>query len=90
MQLAWYKPEYEKIPEMKHVIACDKESYVVFDDSQDPPQLIRRVKGAHCYDICKVVYSWHLSLVATASEGGEIAIWDYESSQLQSFLYAHD
>ena len=44
---------------------------------------------AHKDEICAAKYSFHLSLVATASDGGEIAIWDYESSILQSYLRGH-
>lgn len=45
--------------------------------------------GAHTVDICIVRLSIHLSLVITGSLDGELAVWDYESSQLQSFLYCH-
>ena len=75
--------------EMKHVIAANRDSYLVFDDMGDSPKLLRTVTGAHSSDISCIRYSFHLSLVATGSSNGTIAVWDYESSQLQSYLFCH-
>jgi WD40 repeat protein len=73
MQLVWND-------HIKQVIACDDESYMIFDDNDETPMLLRRVTGAHQEEICIVKYSFHLSLVATGCVNGELAIWDYESS----------
>lgn len=67
---------------MKHMIAASRDSYLVFDDMGDSPQLLRTVTGAHSSDISCCRYSFHLSLVATGCTSGTIAIYDYESSQL--------
>lgn len=53
---------------------------MIFEDSGDAPQLLRKVSGAHGFDLCCVRYSFHLSLVVTGSVSGELAVWDYESS----------
>jgi WD40 repeat protein len=47
------------------------------------------VSGGHQSDINKVKFDMHLSLIATAAVGGEIAIWDHEKSFLLSYLIAH-
>ena len=44
----------------------------------------------HLDEICVVKFDYHLSLIATGSSSGEIAILDYETSQFLGYLLAHD
>ena len=50
---------------------------------------MRLVTGAHTDDIVCLKYSPELSLIATGTTSGELAIWDYETSRLLDFLLSH-
>jgi len=48
------------------------------------------VQGGHLDEIVCVQYSAELSLIATGTISGEIALWDYEYSRLMSYCVGHD
>jgi WD40 repeat protein len=41
---------------------------------------MRSASGGHQEPITNVKFDYHLSLIATANEVGEIAVWDFETS----------
>ena len=44
----------------------------------------------HKDEIMVVKFDYHLSLIATGSSSGEVAILDYETSSILGYLLAHD
>ena len=51
--------------------------------------MLRRVTGAHTHSITAISFSYHLSLIATGTESGEVGVWDYELSQLLGICHGH-
>ena len=45
--------------------------------------------GAHKSGITTMQYDEHLSLIATGTEAGEVAVWDYELSHLLGVCHGH-
>ena len=84
------------IQQSKQLLGCDKDAFFVYDDSQKyedrkkEADLFRVVTGAHSDEICCISYNYELSLIATGAVSGEIAIYDYERSNLLDFCIAHD
>jgi len=52
-------------------------------------ELLRVVTGMHKTEICIIQHSFELSLIATGTMTGEIAVFDYEQSKLLDFAVAH-
>lgn len=50
---------------------------------------LRTLGGGHKTDITAMAFSEHLSLIATGSSDGTIAIWDYEMSRLEGLCVGH-
>ena len=51
--------------------------------------MLRRVVGGHESNITSIQFSYHLSLLATGTESGEVGVWDYELSQLLGICAGH-
>ena len=68
---------------MNQIIYADKQGYFVYNESDEKTsEQLRRVYGGHTSAITAIKFSYHLSLIATGTESGEVAVWDYELSQL--------
>ena len=74
---------------MNQLIYADKSSYYVYNEFDERSEQLRRVTGAHKSTITAIKFSYHLSLIATGTEGGEVAVWDYELSQLLNIVQGH-
>jgi hypothetical protein len=79
---------------VKQILGCDKDSYFILDDKTDEigygsAPLIKVVTGAHQEEIVTLQYSPQLSLIATGTVDGEVAIWDYEMSRLLGYALGH-
>ena len=66
----------------------DDNSFSVYNDV-DEFFFLRSASGGHDGNISHLVFDYHLSLLATSDNNGEIAIWDYETSQLLAHLLKH-
>lgn len=80
--------------EVQQVILCDKNSYFILDndsntDSDKQADLVRYVKNGHKDEVVCIQYSAELSLIATGTVTGEIALWDYEFSKLLDYCIGH-
>jgi WD40 repeat protein len=52
--------------------------------------LLRSLTGAHTNDnITKLRFNHHLSLIASGSDSGRVAVWDYEIGRLLAFCTGH-
>lgn len=51
--------------------------------------LLRKITGAHTADLSIIQFDFHLSLIATGSVNGEVAVWDYEMSRLLGMCLGH-
>ena len=51
--------------------------------------MLRRVSGGHTSNVTAIEFSYHLSLIATGTETGEVGVWDYELSQLLGVCRGH-
>lgn len=65
---------------MQQLIYADKRGYLVYAESDDSSEKLRTVSGGHVANISAIKFSYHLSLIATGTETGEVAVWDYELS----------
>ena len=74
---------------MNQLIYADKQSYFVYRESDERSEQLRRVTGGHNRNISAIKFSYHLSLIATGTESGEVAVWDYELSQLLGICHGH-
>jgi WD40 repeat protein len=53
--------------------------------------LLRSITGAHTNDnITKLRFNHHLSLIASGSDSGRVAVWDYEIGRLLAFCTGHN
>ena len=57
-------------------------------DEKNSVQL-RHIYGGHTSAITAIKFSYHLSLIATGAENGEVAVWDYELSQVLGICQGH-
>lgn len=66
---------------MNQIIYADKHSYYVYNEEDEKKsEQLRKVSGGHKTNITAIKFSYHLSLIATGTETGEVAVWDYELS----------
>jgi len=83
MQLIWEE-------EMIHMIYCDHKTIYIYDEEPDESCLLRTMTGANPNDsITKLRYDHHLSLIASGSNKGRVALWDYEIGNLLGFCSGH-
>ena len=62
----------------------------VYDEDEPQSWLLRTSKGGHAgEDIQCLTVSDHLSLVATGSSCGSVAVWDFEMSKIEAMLLGH-
>jgi len=67
--------------QMKQMIYVDKSSYFVYSEiDEKKSEQLRRVTGGHESPITTIAFSYFLNLIATGTESGEVAVWDYELS----------
>lgn len=66
-------------------------SLKVFDEEvPEDSKILRHTVGGHIKeDICLMEVNTDLSLIATGSVSGLIAIWDFETNKLECFLCEH-
>jgi hypothetical protein len=50
---------------------------------------LRKLTGGHKEEITILKYNDHLSLIATGSVDGEVALWDFEMSKLDGICIGH-
>ena len=74
---------------MNQLIYADKQGYYVYKEEDDSSVMLRKVTGGHKTNITTIKFSYHLSLVATGAENGEVGVWDYELSQLLGVCHGH-
>ena len=74
---------------MNQMIYADKNAYFVYNEAGETSEKLRRVTGGHKSPISTIKFSYHLSLIATGTESGEVAVWDYELSQLLGICRGH-
>ena len=75
---------------MNQIIYADKKGYYVYNESDEKKSVqLRNVTGGHKSNISAIKYSYYLSLIATGTEKGEVAVWDYELSQLLGICSGH-
>lgn len=72
IQLLWTDHFYQ-------ILVCESDCFSIWQDGEDP-ELLRKVKGGHKTEYCLAKFDLHLSLIVTAAQGGELAVWDFESS----------
>ena len=83
MILVWEK-------QMNQLIYADKKGYYVYNESDEKKsEQLRSVTGAHKSSITAIQFSYYLSLIAAGTENGEVAVWDYELSQLMGICQGH-
>jgi WD40 repeat protein len=76
----------------KLLLTSSWDSTIRIYDEQEPEEssLLRIMSGAHRdSDIITMDYSSHLSLLASGSANGMIAIWDFESGKIESICLGH-
>ena len=66
--------------EINQLIYCDRKAFHVYGEEDEYSDHLRSVTGAHNSNIQVVAFNFHLLLIATGAEGGEVAVWDYEQS----------
>lgn len=77
---------------MIQLIYCDRKSIYIYNEL-DPEEsdLLRTMTGANLDDnITKLKFDMHLMLIATGSDKGRVAVWDYEIGKLLGFCNGHD
>jgi WD40 repeat protein len=76
---------------MIHVIFCDRKTvYIYNEENVEESDLLRTMTGAHEDDtITKLGFDHHLMLIATGSDKGRVALWDYEIGKLLGFCCGH-
>ena len=75
--------------DINQLIYCDRKCFYVYKEYDNYSEHLRTVTGAHTASISIIAFNAHLSLIATGSEGGEVAVWDYEASQLLGMCLGH-
>ena len=75
--------------DVQQLIYCDKQSFFIYAEEDESSELLRKVTGAHRSSISALAYDEHLSLIATGTETGEVAVWDYELSNLLGVCLGH-
>lgn len=84
MQLVWEE-------EMIQLIYCDKKTIYIYNEEDDESKLLRSMTGANLDDnITRLRFDYHLSLIATGSDKGRVAVWDYEMGKLLGVCVGHD
>lgn len=73
------------------LMACtdSKNLYVYDEENTEESTLLRTITGAHKTEISIVKYNYWLSLIALGSLDGEITVWDFEMSRLESYCFGH-
>lgn len=74
---------------MNQMIYADKQGYTVYNEEDDSSNRLRTVTGGHTSSITAIQFSYHLSMIATGTETGEVGVWDYELSQLLGVCRGH-
>jgi len=74
---------------MNQLIYADRQGYFIYKEEDDSSELLRRVTGGHKSNITAIQFNYHLSLIATGTETGEVGVWDYELSQLLALCQGH-
>jgi len=75
---------------MNQIIYADKSGYFVYNESDEKTSdQLRHVYNGHQSPITAIKFSYHLSLIATGTETGEVAVWDYELSQVLGICQGH-
>lgn len=96
-------PELENrahLSEVSRVCYCDEHMSVLsaswdccidIHDESDSERgvLLRRMSGGHAADISALCFSFHLSLIASASSDNSLQIWDYEFGRLEGTCIGH-
>jgi len=72
----------------RFLLLCEKSSYSVYKDTDEAPEPLRHVSGAHS-DTCLIRADSHFSLVVTGTIRGEVGVWDFETSMLLAYLLGH-
>ena len=72
-------------------MVCTDHKYIYVYDEEDTEEskLLRKITGAHKEEITILKYDDYLSLIATGSIDGEVAVWDFEVSKLEALCIAH-
>ena len=89
--LIWESVERENLQELIAVVCATTKSLLVFDEQDtEESKLLRTITGMHNEPISCSAFSFHLSLIATGSQGGEIAVLDFETSKVLGLLVNHE
>ena len=65
------------------MIYCDKSSFYVYNEEDEKSDQMRKIAGIpKKSNITTLQYNEYLSLIATGTDAGEVAVWDYELSQI--------
>lgn len=83
---------FRSFGEWRMLVASSWDSSLMTYDEENPEesQLLRTSIGGHLdEDIIALTVSDHLSLIATGSSCGSIAIWDFENSKLEGTCIGH-
>ena len=83
MQLIW-ENDY-----IMMVCSDHKNLYIYDEDDTEQSTLLRKLTGAHKEEITILKYDDHLSLLASGSLDGEIALWDFEMSKVLGMCIGH-
>lgn len=83
MQLIW-EDDY-----IMMVCSDHKFIYVYDEDDTEESVLLRKLTGAHESEITILRYDDHLSLMASGSVDGDVALWDFEMSKLLGICIGH-
>lgn len=76
----------------KILIASSWDSSIMLYDMKDieDVSLLRSMKGGHQgSDITCITYSAYLSLIASGSSNGIVAVWDFEIGKLEGAVFGH-
>ena len=83
MQLVWEE-------EMILLIYCDKKTIYIYNEETEESELLRTMTGANPDDnITHLKFDYHLSLIATGSDQGRVAVWDFEMGKLLGLCVGH-
>ena len=77
----------------KILIASSWDSSIMIYDMKDVEEvsLLRVLKGGHQgSDITCITYSSYLSLIASGSSNGIVAVWDFEIGKLEGAVFGHE